>query len=338
MPAPGQGVGPFGMLFSALNAMQQQPQQGGNQPQQPPRPASAPPLSPEEAARRAAERRAAGLPSEAPGSTSSHLSPEAAAAQAGSSGQQPNPSTSGSSLGSGAYRTGPATFVWTTGGHRPPPASYPSSPRQEHRHLPGQSPLQQDSSHQQHESETHGPVRNLASFLQEAFTGGQQGSANTPSQQQHQGAGFAQTESQSAQQTGNAAQAGGPHGHQSDPLMHMLGGLANMFGLPIHGMTGGLQQQQQAHQQQQQTGSRTDQHGEHQEQGGNAQGTRTHTFSYGTPNQGTRIVFTFGGPPGDAATGPFPPAFLPFMMGMGGDGGMPGQMGDYVFSQGALDK
>lgn len=121
--------------------------------------------------------------------------------------------------------------------------------------------------------------------------------------------------------------------------MHMLGGLANMFGLPIHGMTGGPQQQHQPQDRSQQPdGTETGHHSEHRDQRGSVTGTRTHTFSYGTPGQGARIVFTFGGGPGEQAAGPIPPAFLPFMMGMGGDGAIPGQMGDYVFSQGALDK
>ena len=115
----------------------------------------------------------------------------------------------------------------------------------------------------------------------------------------------------------------------------MLGGLANIFGVPLQGMNAGTQQGQQQTQSGAQTGPAQP---AAQPQGGNAQGSTTRTFTYGTPGQGARFVFTFGGSPGDSAAGPIPAAFMPFMMGMGGEGGTTGQMGDYVFSQGALDK
>lgn len=327
VPAPGQAAGPFGMLFQALAQGMQQ----GHPPQQQQhpaaRPASAPPLSPEEAARQAAQRRA-GLSPEPSGSTEGQtFSPEAANRQDNAQHQDAF-SASRPSSASGVYRTGPATFVWTSGGSRPPPASYPSSPQPQHAHIGESRP--QPVPQQQPENQGH--VRNLASFLQEAFSGGHRSTSGTNDQQQQQSSLHEHGNPQPIPQGDHTAGQGQTGGHQSDPLAHMLGGLANMFGFPIQGLTAAQpQQRRETGQQEQQPGGAPAGPGE------STTGSRTHHFSFGAPGQGGHIVFTIGGPPGDTAANPMP-AFLPFMMGLGHETHAPGQMGDYVFSQGALDK
>lgn len=97
-----------------------------------------------------------------------------------------------------------------------------------------------------------------------------------------------------------------------------------MFGAAMPGAgQGGPQQQQQ-------TGS---------QQQGQATGGNARHFAFGTPTHGGRVIFTFGGGDEQELGGPavmFNP--LAALFGGGQEGLQSGRMGDFVFSQGAMDK
>ena len=289
-----------GGITGANQQQHHHPAQGPSNPQfqnvqqEQQRPSSSPP-DPARAAAEAAERRAAGL---SPGS-------------AGSSEQQQSANRPSSS--SGVYRSGGATFIWNTANstNRDPPR--PSNERV-------QSDPSQTGSNQQEQV----PVRNLASFLSEAFSGPPRQSA------QHQ---EADRQAQSYLQEGPAQRGNDRPGGQrfeGDPLSAFLSQLAGDMGVPLGGRQNENAEQAQAPEGQAQT------QGQSSGRRGNAR-----IFMTNPTGGGGIMTFTFGSGAGGSEEGqqgggmaPFP--FMPFMM--GGQGGNPGQMGDYVFSQGALDK
>ena len=208
-----------------------------------------------------------------------------------------------SSSSSGGFRTGPVTFTWsnTTTTNRPPP--HTSSPA-----TPNQDVADGDE-------QTQVPIRNLASFLHSAF-------APTPG-------------NDNQQSTRPRAQSAPQSQFPNDPLAAMLSQMAASFGVPlgVHngGQTSGAQQGQSQTQSPQNT-----QQGQQQSQAGQPGLSRV---IFGTPGQNGGAVFTFtAGNGGQGQAGgiqglPFPLAMLTGLTGQG-----EGRMGDYVFSQGAMDK
>ena len=299
-----QGVGgPFGNLLQqlfggAMGNMQQGQQETS---QQRPTPTS---LNPAQAAGQAAERRA----------TSGQRSD-------GSS-EEPLPAPQPSS--SGFHGVPGATFIWSSadGFNRPEPhhsGNFQHPPSQntssQQTSQPQQHPQQQQQQHQ-----GNVPIRNLASFLTEAFSG--------PTQQQQQPDSSQSTYSGQALPTSPLQEgpAQNPNPQTDDILTHMLRTLAGGAGVPI----GGQQGQQNLHTQGQDS--------QQPENAGNRSGNMTRIV-FGNPGNG--VAFSFGttgmpsGAGGEAGMLPFP---FPFGIMGGSDGGMPGRMGDFVYTQGAMDK
>ena len=246
------------------------------------------------------------------------LSPGEAAARAAESratgSRDPSAAVAGTQAHGAGTRSNGATFIWSDSDRdRDPPSVFPSPPAET-------------------ETEQHqGPVRNLASFLQEAFQGPPPSSSAAPRRPEP---------ATSPLQEGPARHAdGGGGGAGLDPLTGFLSRLA-----------GGLQQQGRgppgAQRQDHDQGQAARQAGRH--------GVTTITFGNPAGGSGGRVMtFTFGGGDGtgtgdgaqaqgqhgDGMMGMGGLPFLPFLMGgAGGGNGNGGQLGDYVFSQGALDK
>lgn len=237
------------------------------------------------------------------------LSPGEAAARAAESRATGSSSPSAAVAGNQAHGTGSdgATFVWSDS-DRDPPSVFPAPPAET--------------------EQQQGPVRNLASFLQEAF----QGPPPSPSRTSR-----SEPDPSPLQQGPARLADGGNTG--LDPLTGFLTRLA-----------GGLQQGPQGPHGTQ-GGDQGLEQGQGQAQAARQAGRRgVTTITFGNPaggNGGRVMTFTFGGGDGAQAQGQHGEGamgmgglpFLPFLMGgTGGGNGNGGQLGDYVFSQGALDK
>lgn len=279
-----QMPGPFGQLmqqlFNGMQASMHQQQQQSRDTSNNSNTDTPQPVNPAQAAAQAAERRAGQSTSAVPGA---YPEPPSEAVPSGSS--------------SSTFRAGPATFVWSTSSNSGPPRS---TRRVEDEPRAFQTLSDSDNNE-------NVPIRNLASFLQDAFA---------PSAATQQAQGNSPSGSQTSSLREGQDQRGPSHSLGEDPLSAMLSTLASSFGVPIGGgHAGGDNQPRQM--------------------GGGFQGR----VMFGGPG-GTVFTYTTGQPGtgGEGQQGmPFP---FSMMMpgGGGGGGGAPGQMGDYIFSQGAMDK
>ena len=287
------GGGPFANLLQQLVGTMGNVHQGsqGQYQQSPPNP-SHPPAIPAQAAALAAERRAReGQPA---ANSSGRASP--------TSGVNTAPNAPRNYHGSGA------TFIWSSasGSNRPPPrtgspsARSPSSPQMD--------------SHPQQTQQGNVPIRNLASFLTEAFSGpGAVEQGHNVRQGQH------------IQDPTSSLQEGPTQQPNEQP--------GDMFTQMMHNLTGGaavIMRNPQGQQQQLQIGGQ-----EPQQQGTGTWSTGTTRIIFGNPGNGMAFSPGSGGTAGGPG-GVLP--FLPFIMMGGGSEGMPDRMGDFVFSQGAMDK
>lgn len=168
-------------------------------------------------------------------------------------------------------------------------------------------------SHPQQIQERNVPIRNLASFLTEAFSGP---GAVEQGQNVRQG--------QHIQDSTSSLQEGPTQQPNQQP--------GDMFTQMMHNLTGGaavIMRNPQGQQQQLQTGAQVPQ-----QQGTGTWATGTTRIIFGNPGNGMAFSPGSGGTAGGPG-GVLP--FLPFIMMGGGSEGMPDRMGDFVFSQGAMD-